>query len=204
MWWRHDVYYLPMHVVHKTTSTTTKLRVIFDASERSSTCILLNDKLLVGPVVHTPLIDVLLQFCQHRVALMMCMSRIFLAAFLHEAQCDLHHFIGEGASRMNLRTTDWRGSRSVYRPCHLHWVWRQGQTPYKAKRHTHEQPSQSRNPFTWTTDSLMLTQSWKPLPFREETVAAFEQRKVPSQEMEIEWAWSSPSSSWAFGRASDN
>ena len=54
---RHELYYLPMHAVHMTTSTTTKLRVTFDASMRSPTGV---DQLLVGSTVHIPLIDVLL------------------------------------------------------------------------------------------------------------------------------------------------
>lgn len=55
------VFYLPMHVVYKEHSTTTKIRVVFDASAKSSTGISLNDILLVVPTVHPPLIDVMLQ-----------------------------------------------------------------------------------------------------------------------------------------------
>ena len=63
----HDVYYmyLPMHAVHKNTSSTTKLRVIVDASAKSTTGVSLNNQLLVGLTVHAPLIDVLLQFRQY-------------------------------------------------------------------------------------------------------------------------------------------
>ena len=82
-----------MHAVHKTTSTTTKLRVVFDASTRSSTGVLLNNRLLVGPKVHTPLIDVLLEFRQHRVALTTDISKMYCGALLHEAQCDVHRFV---------------------------------------------------------------------------------------------------------------
>jgi hypothetical protein len=56
------VFYLPIHAVYKQSSTTTKVRAVFDASAKSSTGTSLNDILLVGPTVHTPLIDVLLRF----------------------------------------------------------------------------------------------------------------------------------------------
>lgn len=56
------VYYLPMHAVRKDSSTTTKIRVVFDASAKTSSGSSLNDTLLVGPTVHSSLIDVLLRF----------------------------------------------------------------------------------------------------------------------------------------------
>ena len=64
-----QTFYLPMHAVHKEHSTTTKLRVVFDASAKSATGVLLNDTLLVGPTVHSPLIDVLLRFRFHHIAI---------------------------------------------------------------------------------------------------------------------------------------
>lgn len=55
------MFYLPMHAVRKDSSTTTKLRVVFDASARSTTGTSLNDMLMVGPNIHAPLLDVLLR-----------------------------------------------------------------------------------------------------------------------------------------------
>ena len=55
-------YYMPMHVVHKETSTTTKLRMAFDASAKTASGVSLNDQFIVGPTVHSPLTDVLIQF----------------------------------------------------------------------------------------------------------------------------------------------
>ena len=47
-----DVYYLPMHWVVKTSSTSTKLRIFFDASAKTTTGVsLLNDTLLQGPTL---------------------------------------------------------------------------------------------------------------------------------------------------------
>ena len=40
--------FLPIHVVQKEESTTTKFRVVFDASAKSSTGVSMNDTLLVG------------------------------------------------------------------------------------------------------------------------------------------------------------
>ncbi|XP_055543758.1 uncharacterized protein LOC129729272 [Wyeomyia smithii] len=48
---KERTYYMPHHAVIKPGSTTTKLRVVFDASCATSTGISLNNALMVGPVV---------------------------------------------------------------------------------------------------------------------------------------------------------
>ena len=58
----HRVFYLPIHVVQKESSTTTKVWADFDASAKSLTGMSLNDILLVGPTVTSPLIYVVLCF----------------------------------------------------------------------------------------------------------------------------------------------
>ena len=108
----HEVYYLPIHAVHKSTSMTTKLRVNFNASARSSTGVSLNDRLLIGPTVHAPLIDILLQFRQHRVAVTMDISKMYCAILLHKAQRDLHHFVWRRHEHSNLE--DYRMTRLTF------------------------------------------------------------------------------------------
>ena len=87
-----EVFYLPMHAVIKASSTTTKVRAVFDASVKSSTGVSLNDKLhvLVGPTVHSSLVDVLLRFRLHRIALSTDVSKIYRAVLLPEGERYYH------------------------------------------------------------------------------------------------------------------
>ena len=61
-------YYLPHHSVVKPDSSTTKLRVVFDGSAKSSSGYSLNDLLMSGPVVQNELFAVLLRFRAHKYA----------------------------------------------------------------------------------------------------------------------------------------
>jgi len=54
-------YYIPHHPVIKDNSLTTKLRVVFDASCKSSTGLSLNDCLMVGPTLQQDLFSILLR-----------------------------------------------------------------------------------------------------------------------------------------------
>ena len=82
-----------MHAVRKEQSTTTKIRAVFDASAKSSTGISLNDTLLVGPTVHSSLLDVLLKFRIHCVALTTDVSKMYQAVNLAMSDRDLHRFL---------------------------------------------------------------------------------------------------------------
>ena len=59
----------------------------------------LNDQLLVAPMVHPPLVDVLLRFQQHRITLTMDVSRMYRAVLLPDEQHDLHCFVWRQALR---------------------------------------------------------------------------------------------------------
>ncbi|XP_043262444.1 uncharacterized protein LOC122403155 [Colletes gigas] len=52
--------YLPHHPVVKTDSITTKIRVVFDASARSSSGTSLNDILMVGPTIQDDLFAIIM------------------------------------------------------------------------------------------------------------------------------------------------
>ncbi|XP_017792099.1 PREDICTED: uncharacterized protein LOC108574092 [Habropoda laboriosa] len=58
-------FYLPHHAVFKNTSATTKVRVVFDGSAKSSSGLSLNDALLTGPTIQSDLLSLLLRFRMH-------------------------------------------------------------------------------------------------------------------------------------------
>ncbi|XP_058840265.1 uncharacterized protein LOC131695765 [Topomyia yanbarensis] len=70
-------FYLPHHAVLKPDSTTTKLRVVFDGSCRTSTGISLNDGLMVGPVVQEDLLSITLRFRIHRFAIVADIAKMY-------------------------------------------------------------------------------------------------------------------------------
>ena len=107
-----DVFYLPMHAVRKEDSTTTKLRVVFDASAKSASGVSLNDLLLIGPTVHPSLIDVLLRFRFHWIALTADVSKMYRAVELALNDCDLHRFVWR--TDQNQPLTDYRMTRVTF------------------------------------------------------------------------------------------
>ncbi|XP_062557296.1 uncharacterized protein LOC134222169 [Armigeres subalbatus] len=62
-------YFIPHHAVYKASSSTTKTRVVFDASAKTSSGLSLNETLLVGPTVQNDIATIILRFCVHLVVL---------------------------------------------------------------------------------------------------------------------------------------
>lgn len=83
-----ESYYLPMHGVKKVSSTSTKLRVVFDASASTSTGNSLNDSLLPGPSLHPLLPSVLTSFRSFKVAFSADISRMFREIGLNPSDRD--------------------------------------------------------------------------------------------------------------------
>jgi hypothetical protein len=62
-------FYVPHHGVCKQTSSTTKTRVVFNSSEKSSNGVSLNDILMTGPKVKDDLFDIVQIFRLHRIVM---------------------------------------------------------------------------------------------------------------------------------------
>lgn len=105
------VYYMPMHGVVKEASTSTKLRVVFDASAKTSTGSSLNDVLLPGPTLYPLLSDILLRFRDHPIGMTADISKMFREVSLHPDDRDLHRYVTKNKEG---QIEDWRMSRVTF------------------------------------------------------------------------------------------
>lgn len=69
--------YLPHHAIVKASSLTTKVRVVFDASARSSTGLSLNEVLKCGPTVQQELLSILTRFRKHQIVITGDVEKMF-------------------------------------------------------------------------------------------------------------------------------
>ncbi|XP_058826837.1 uncharacterized protein LOC131686859 [Topomyia yanbarensis] len=83
------VCYLPHHSVFKESSSTTKVRVVFDGSTKTSTNRSLNDALLTGPVIQDELLDIMLRFRKHAIAVVADVEKMYRQIRIHpeDASC---------------------------------------------------------------------------------------------------------------------
>ena len=85
-------FYLAMHTVVKQSSTTTKLRIVFDASACSTRGRSLNDILLPGLNVYPHIMDEILNFRTHTIGMTADVSQMF-RQIQSEDDRDLHRFL---------------------------------------------------------------------------------------------------------------
>ena len=87
------VYYLPMHSVVKHSSTSTKLRVVFDGSALSTSGTSLNQSLLVGPTLYPSLVSIMLKFRTYPIAITADISKMYREVELAVKDRDVHRFL---------------------------------------------------------------------------------------------------------------
>ncbi|XP_058449212.1 uncharacterized protein LOC131429180 [Malaya genurostris] len=87
------VCYLPHHPVFKESSSTTKVRVVFDGSAKTSTNFSLNDALLTGPVIQDDLLDLMIRFRKHAVALVADIEKMYRQIRVHSEDTPLQRIV---------------------------------------------------------------------------------------------------------------
>ncbi|XP_062711079.1 uncharacterized protein LOC134289096 [Aedes albopictus] len=76
-------YFLPHHAVIRPESSTTRIRVVFDGSSKSSNQLSLNDLLLTGPTVQPPMLCTVINFRFHRFVMKADVEKMFRQILVH-------------------------------------------------------------------------------------------------------------------------
>ena len=111
-----------MHSVLKESSSTTKLRIVFDTSAKTSSGISFNQQLLPGPSLHPVLTSVINRFRCHFIAMTSDVSEMFREILLHPDEKDYHRYLVRN-SQGNIQ--DWHM---------LHLTFGVASSPFLAKR----------------------------------------------------------------------
>ena len=83
---------MPVHGVVKDSSTTTRMRPVFDASATTTTGNSFNDQLLPSPSLYPFISDLLLKFRLHPIAMSADIGKMFCQIHLAEEERDFHQF----------------------------------------------------------------------------------------------------------------
>lgn len=82
--------FLPHHYVIKESSTTTKMRIVFDASAKTYTGTSLNECLCVGPVIQTDLIDLLMGWRKFEFAVSADIEKMYRMMYVSREHVNFH------------------------------------------------------------------------------------------------------------------
>ena len=104
--------YYPTHQFVLKDSTTTKLRVVFDASALISTRISLNDTLMVGPKLQDNLFDHLLRFLCYPIRMTGEIAKMYRQVALNKEDKDCHRFLWRVVPEQPIET--YRMTRVTY------------------------------------------------------------------------------------------
>ncbi|XP_062534712.1 uncharacterized protein LOC134203896 [Armigeres subalbatus] len=137
-------YFLPHHAVLKPDSTTTKLRVVFDASCASTSGVSLNEALMVGPVVQDDLTSITLRFRLRKYAMTADIEKMYRMIKMHPMDHPLQCIVWREDStkplRMFMLTTVTYGTSSA---------------PYLATRCLKKLAEDEKNNFPAATDTIL-------------------------------------------------
>ena len=138
-----QTFYFPMHGVIKESSMTTRLRIVFDESAKSTSGVSLNDQLLAGPSMYPSLSSVVSQFRCHVIAITGDISKMFRGILLNPEERDHHRFLRHSLSGT---IQDWRMK------CLTFGV---ASSPYLATQVLHQAASDLREKYPLAADTIV-------------------------------------------------
>ncbi|XP_031635226.1 uncharacterized protein LOC116348388, partial [Contarinia nasturtii] len=102
-----DSYYLPHHCVLKE-STTTKLRVVFNASQTTSNGKSLNEQLALGPMDQNDMVSILMRWRKHRVAFTADLEKMYRQILVNDSQTHLQRILWRESPRASIKEFELR------------------------------------------------------------------------------------------------
>lgn len=88
-----DAYFIPHHAVLKASSSTTKLRVVFDASRKSSSGSSLNDHLMIGPTIQDELTSIITRWRKYPIAFSSDIEKMYRQIKIDERDLDYQRIV---------------------------------------------------------------------------------------------------------------
>lgn len=88
-----EAYYLPHHPVEKRDSLTTKVRVVFDGSCKTSSKTSLNDLLMVGPCIQEDLFNIIVRFRIYQVVITADIAMMYRQILVDERDRHLQRIV---------------------------------------------------------------------------------------------------------------
>jgi hypothetical protein len=86
-------FYIPHHGIVKDASTTTKFRLVFDGSAKSSSGRSLNDNLMVGPKKQDDLFHIMLRFRMHVLGIIADITKMYRMVKLDKRSSDFQRIL---------------------------------------------------------------------------------------------------------------
>ena len=86
-------FYLPHHAVVKNDSHTTKIRVAFDGSVKSSSGMSLSETSMNGPTIQDDLFLILVRFRSHKIALTADIKKMYRQVLVHPADANFQRIL---------------------------------------------------------------------------------------------------------------
>lgn len=94
--------FLPHHAVLKESSSTTKVRTVFDASAKTSSGISLNECLCVGPVIQSDLFDLIMSWRKFEFALSSDIEKMYRMMYVNPAHANLQLILWHRPGTQNI------------------------------------------------------------------------------------------------------
>lgn len=97
-------FYLPHHCVHKKFEQSSRIRVVFDASCKSSSGLSLNDALMIGPVVQQDLMSILMRFRTFAYVFVADVIKMYRQILVNPAQTKLQRILWRADTKSEIET----------------------------------------------------------------------------------------------------